>query len=191
MSKATKKWYAVYTKPGYEKKVANLLSRRQIENYCPLKRNLSGKNRILLEPLFESYVFAHIAETEMRNIRMIDHVVNFVYWLGKPAEIQDDEITILKRFMIEYGDVKMEKIPFNTDGIVRVIGGSFDGNKAQIISYKNNTVKIVLASLGYILFAEAEKSNVEIITSAKKRFPLLERYQYAIEKYTMNSASKF
>ncbi|RYZ19047.1 MAG: antitermination protein NusG, partial [Chitinophagaceae bacterium] len=31
-------WYAIYTKPRWEKKVAELLTRKGIENYCPLNK---------------------------------------------------------------------------------------------------------------------------------------------------------
>src|SRR4051812_32359085 len=113
MSNSTDKWYALYTRPGCEKKVANLLSRKNIENYCPLKRYLNGRKKVVIEPLFNSYVFVQMNEaTDMQQIRKTDSVVNFVYWLGKPAVIQDDEIDIMKRFMNEYSNVKTERIPF-------------------------------------------------------------------------------
>jgi len=32
------KWHAVYTKPCWEKKVANLLELKKIEHYCPLQK---------------------------------------------------------------------------------------------------------------------------------------------------------
>ncbi len=32
------KWYAVYTRPRWEKKVAEILTRKKIENYCPLNK---------------------------------------------------------------------------------------------------------------------------------------------------------
>lgn len=180
MSTSTKKWYALYTKSGCEKKVANLLSRKNIDNYCPMKRHWNGRKKVVLEPLFNSYVFVQIADTEIQCVRSIDSVVNFVYWLGKPAIILDQEIGIMKQFMNEYAHVKLEKIPFNLDGLVRVIGASGNDNKSNMVSVKNNVVKIVLPSLGYIMLAEVEKSNVEIITSANQSYSFLDKYQFAI-----------
>jgi len=181
MSNSAKKWYALYTRPGCEKKVANLLSRKNIENYCPMKRHLNGRKKVILEPLFNSYVFVQITETvDVEQIRKTDSVVNFVYWLGKPAVIQDEEIEIMKRFMNEYANVKMERIPFDADGMARAIEGSQAENKAHMVSVKNNTVKIALPSLGYIMLAEVENSNVELITSAKKTFTIGEKFQFAI-----------
>jgi len=180
MSNSTKNWYALYTKSGCEKKVANLLSRRNIENYCPLKRQWNGGKKVVLEPLFNSFVFVQITDTDMLNIRMTDNVVNFVYWLGKPAVIRDEEIEIMKRFMNEYANVKLEKIAFDVDGMVRVIGGPLADNKANMVSVKNNTVNIVLPSLGYMMLAEVQKSNVEIIISTKQSYTDAGQYQYAV-----------
>ncbi|MCW3094268.1 MAG: NusG antitermination factor, partial [Ferruginibacter sp.] len=44
----SKNWYALYTRPGTEKKVANLLSRKNIENYCPLKRQGNARKKVVL-----------------------------------------------------------------------------------------------------------------------------------------------
>ncbi|MEJ7589105.1 MAG: transcription termination/antitermination NusG family protein [Ferruginibacter sp.] len=179
MSHAIKSWYALFTKPGCEKKVANLLSRKNVENYCPLKRQVNGRKKVLLEPLFTSYVFVQIAETELVKIRATECVLNFVFWLGKPAVIRDEEIEIMKRFMNEYAIVKMEKIPFGVDGTLRVIGGLPEDNKAHMVSVKNNAVKIVLPSLGYLLIAEVDKTNVEILTSSNN-YTIGNKYQFAI-----------
>lgn len=180
MSNSTKRWYALYTRPGAEKKVANLLSRKKIENYCPLKRQWNARRKVALEPLFNSYVFVQIQETEMSIIRATDSVVNFVYWLGKPAVISDEEIDIMKRFMNEYANVKLEKIPFGVEGMVRVIGGPATESKAHMISVKNNTVKIALPSLGYMMLAEVEKPTVELINSGKQAYNIVENYQFAV-----------
>ena len=69
-----KNWYAVYTKSRCEKKVSALLTKKKIENYCPLNRLLKqspDRKKIVQEPLFTSYVFVHITEMEMAAIRQI------------------------------------------------------------------------------------------------------------------------
>ena len=176
----TKSWYALYTKQGCEKKVASLLSRKNIENYCPLKRHLNGRKKVVLEPLFSSYVFVQVGDSELQQIRSTDCVINFVYWLGKPAVIKDEEIEIMKRFMNEYAIVEMEKIPFEVEGTIRVIGGLPDESKSNIASVKNNLVRIVLPSLGYMMLAEVENSGVDVLSSIKPTYALPEKYRYAI-----------
>lgn len=170
----------MYTKAGLEKKVSNILSRKNIVNYFPIKRLWNGRRKLVMEPLFNSYVFVQIEDSKLQQVRSVDGVINFAYWLGKPAVIHEEEIDIMKRFLNEYSAIKVEKIPFNVNGSVRVIGSPVLEQKGQVISLKNNTVKIVLPSIGYILIAEIEKANVEMITAKKQAFGILEKLQFAV-----------
>ncbi|HEX6432075.1 MAG TPA: transcription termination/antitermination NusG family protein, partial [Niastella sp.] len=64
---SAKRWYAVYTHAKWEKKVADLLTRKNIENYCPLNkvvRQWTDRKKIIYEPLFTSYVFPRITNKE-------------------------------------------------------------------------------------------------------------------------------
>ena len=63
----SQKWYAVYTKPRWEKKVNSLLLQKGIEVYCPLnkvRRKWSDRIKTIEEPLFKSYVFVKIKDEE-------------------------------------------------------------------------------------------------------------------------------
>ena len=167
MYSVNKKWYVVYTRPRWEKKVSELLSRKKIEHYCPLNRvhkQWSDRKKLVAEPLFTAYVFVHIDETEQLPVRLTDGVINFVYWLGKPAEVRGDEIQAIKDFLGSYRDVKIEKTGVNLNDTVRVISGPLVMQKGQVVSVKNKTVKVILPSLGYMMQAEVETNNLEIIT---------------------------
>src|SRR3954462_11033975 len=103
------RWYAIYTRPRWEKKVNTLLSEKKIESYCPLnkmRRKWSDRIKTVEEPLFKSYVFVKIEEEERTRVRMTEGVVNFVYWNGKPALIKDREIQTIRRFLNEYENVE-------------------------------------------------------------------------------------
>src|SRR5690348_11347756 len=98
----TPKWYAIYTKHRWEKKVSGLLVQKGIESYCPpnkVRRRWSDRMKTIEEPLFKSYVFVRVADAARTAVRMTDGVINFVYWNGKPALIKDKEITAIKRFL--------------------------------------------------------------------------------------------
>jgi transcription antitermination factor NusG len=166
MTPDVKKWYAVYTKPRCEKKAADLLTKKGIENYCPLNRvqkQWSDRKKIVLEPLFTSYVFVRIDTGEQLAVRQTYGILNFVYWLSKPAVIRNEEIDIIKRFLNEYSYVRLEKVDVNVNDIVRIVTGPFMEQEGQVISVKNKTVKIMLPSLGYWMHAEVETSNVKVI----------------------------
>jgi transcription antitermination factor NusG len=161
------KWYAVYTKPRWEKKVADLLTRKQIENYCPLnkvKRQWSDRKKIVMEPLFQSYVFVRVPKNLLTMVRETSGVLNFVYWLQKPAIIRDEEIDLIKRYMNEYQNVHIQKATVNINDKVRVLSGPLMMREGNILEIKHKTVKVLLPSLGYTLVAEIEKGNLEKIT---------------------------
>jgi len=166
MHSVTKKWYVVYTRPRWEKKVADQLSRKKIDHYCPLNRvhrQWADRKKIVLEPLFSAYVFVQIDEAEQLQVRLTDGVINFVYWLGKPAVIRNEEIQAIREFLNDYRDVRLERTGVNLHDNVRIIGGPLVMQKGQVVSVKNKTVKVILPSLGYMMQAEVETSNVELV----------------------------
>ena len=160
----TRKWYAVYTRPKWEKKVAELLTKKKIENYCPLNKVLrqwSDRKKIVEEPLFTSYVFVRLSEAEIWTVRTTDGILNMVYWLNKPAIIKDNEIEAIKSFLGEHGTISLEKARVNINDTVRVVSGPLMHREGSIIEVMHHTVKILLPSLGYNMIAEISKNNFE------------------------------
>lgn len=159
-----KKWHVIYTKSDCEKKVAALLTKKKIENYCPLNRTLNikgSKKRILTEPLFSSFVFVRVSETEMKFVRQIGCVINFIYWLGAPVVIKDAEIENMVHFAEQYTNISLEKINVNNNGIVRFIAEpNIDMNTDRImVSVVKSNLKLLLPSLGYVMIAEMESTT--------------------------------
>jgi len=161
-------WYAVYTKPRWEKKVAGLLTRKNIENYCPLnkvQKQWSDRKKIVMEPLFQSYVFVNVSSIEQLMVRETTGVLNFVYWLQKPAMIREEEIDVIKRFLNEYHNVQIEKSTVNLNDKVRIVGGPLMMREGNVLEIKNKTVKVLLPTMGYTLVAEIEKSNIQKVSA--------------------------
>jgi len=156
------RWYALYTKPRWEKKVADLLGNKQIEHYCPLQkieRNWSDRKKIVLEPLFKSYVLVRLAPKAHLPVLQTDGVLNFVTFQGKPAIIRDEEIETVKQFLKDYDHVTVEKIDLNVNDEVTILGGPLMQQKGQVQEVKNKMVKVLLPSLGFALVA-IDKSNL-------------------------------
>jgi transcription antitermination factor NusG len=166
VSTSIKKWYAIYTAGRWEKKVHALLTEAGVESYCPLNRVLrrwSDRMKKVEEPLFKSYVFVHIAEEERRKVLETPGVVNFVYWLGKPAVIRDNEINEIKRFLGEYEDVEVVKIdqPIQPGSRVRIVSGVMMDKEAIALKVNNRTVEVLIESIGFKLRATVEKKRLE------------------------------
>jgi transcription antitermination factor NusG len=160
----TERWYAVYTKPRWEKKVAETLSAQHIDNYCPLNRVVrqwSDRKKVVYEPLFTSYVFVHIQEKQFGQLKKTDGILNLVYWLGKPAVIKDEEIEIIRHFLQEHSNVLLEKTTVNVQDTIKITKGSFINQQGTIVAINNHSIKVALPSLGYFMYAVLDKSCVE------------------------------
>jgi transcription antitermination factor NusG len=161
-----KKWYAVYTKPRWEKKVHKLFDEKEVENYCPLNKvtkKWSDRIKVMEEPLFKSYIFVQVSEEEKTKVRMTNGVVNFVYWQGKPAVIKEKEINIIKKFLNEYENVIAQPITLKSDMKIKIQQGMFMDNEATITKVLNNKVQVIIESIGYSLVAVIDKSNIAIV----------------------------
>jgi len=161
--KHVNKWFAIYTKPRWEKKVYKLLTENDFEAYCPInkvRKKWSDRYKIVEVPLFTSYVFVHIDEILMSKVRMIDGVLNFVYWNGKPAVVRDFEIDNIKKFLGEYEYVDIESIDFKADDNVLITAGAFMDMEGKVLKELGNFVEIEIKSLGFKLIAKVEKSKL-------------------------------
>lgn len=165
-----KKWFALYTKPRWEKKVDGILIRKGIECWCPLQKiekQWSDRKKIIEEPLFKSYVFVHINEAQERlNVLMTDGVLNFVHYLKKPAIIRDEEVELIKKYLSE----KEAKISiyslegFKEETKVRINHGVFMDNQGTVIRGGKKKVYVKLDSLGQVMVVEFPVEYLSPIT---------------------------
>jgi transcription antitermination factor NusG len=159
------KWYAVYTKPRWEKKIAATLSEKGIENYCPLNKVLkqwSDRKKLIMEPLFKSYVFVKVSAAQMWEVSSINGVLNYVYWLNKPAVIREEEIVTIKKFLNEFDEVQVETfLQPNTTVVVKK--GVMMNYKGILIEVKGQRAKVRIESMGLGLYAEFDKSNLAFL----------------------------
>jgi transcription antitermination factor NusG len=159
----TLNWFVVYTKPRWEKKVYKLLIENSIDAYCPInkiRKKWSDRYKIVEEPLFKSYVFVHIDASELTNVRMIDGVLNFVYWNKKPAIVKDFEIDNIKKFLGEYEHVEIVPIEIQPNDTVRIASGAFMDMEGKVMQQLGQFVEVEIKSLGFKLIAKVEKSRL-------------------------------
>lgn len=160
-------WYAVYTKPRWEKKVAAILEEKGIENYCPLNKVVkqwSDRKKVILEPIFKSYVFVRVPEESKWDLRQIHGIINFVYWLGKPARVKEEDILTIRKFLNEFSDVTVEEAaPLAVNTKVRVKQGILMNYHGILIELSGNRAKVRIETLGVQLSAQFEKKNLEAV----------------------------
>ena len=158
-----KQWYALYTKPRWEKKVQQMLIGKNIECYCPLNKvtkKWSDRLKTVEEPLFKSYVFVRVEPGMQTEVRMTQGVVNFVYWLGKPAVVRDYEIEVIRKFLHEFDNVVATPITLKPDARVKISQGIFMDKDAKVLQVRGNKVQVIIESIGYSLVAFIDKKNL-------------------------------
>jgi transcription antitermination factor NusG len=158
-----KNWYVVYTRPQSEKKVAALLTKKKIENFIPLacvETQKSKRNKVTYKPLFQSYVFVYTTEMETALIRQTDGVINLLYWLGRPAVINEAEIEAIREFTGDYQNIDLERLDVNSNMLERSIYRSSYEIEGNLVAIKNKTIKINRPSLGYAMIANLKEDSV-------------------------------
>jgi transcription antitermination factor NusG len=157
-------WYAIYTKPFWEKKISGVLTKMDIESYCPvqnIERQWSDRKKIISEPLFKSYVFVRTDVKTVPIIKQVYGVVSFVSFQARPAVIRDTDIEAIRSFVSNYADITVQKLDYNVNDTVKVLNGPFMNISGSVKEVKRKTVKVLLPSLGFMLTAEFDKSNIQ------------------------------
>lgn len=170
-------WSVLFTKPHIEKKVSSILSKRNIENYLPLKSTAAPwwvPKKILHVPLFTSLVFVKLTdEKEIKHVKSIDGVINLLYWLGKPVELKNEEINEIKSFLYSHSNITTEKI---------FIGLNYITSATSTLTTANNKMscqKVDLPTLGYRLVANDPQPEIRIISFEKSSATYNAPYSHA------------
>jgi transcriptional antiterminator RfaH len=144
-------WFAIYTKPRNEKKVADALIKMGIEAYCPMVTQIriwSDRKKKVSVPLINSYVFVCLEEKDRQQVFEVPGVVRYVFWLQKPAIIRDEEIEILKKSLVHTFD-SFELQTYRKGDKINISQGPFVGQNAIVQNINNNSVVVVLENLGF------------------------------------------
>ncbi len=148
-------WYALYTMPQCEKRIAKFLAKRKIDYYLPLiqkKRRWSDRIKVIEFPLFPGYIFLHMPFYQRRlDVLMHPSALRFVIREGRPAVIRDEDMESLRILVAGAVDLQAhpeENLPPGQPVIVR--SGPFKGVRGIVASVKNKTrlfIKLEACSL--------------------------------------------
>jgi transcriptional antiterminator RfaH len=148
-------WQVLYTKPKWEKKVAEQLSANGVTCYCPTIVKLqqwSDRKKKVVVPLFNHYVFVQVSEKDKNSVFISPGVVRYLFWLGKHAVVKDEEITIIKRWLEgNENEISIDVLPYKVGETIKIDKGPFTNLNATIKEVTNTHYVLVLESLGCIL----------------------------------------
>jgi len=139
-------WYALYTKPRHEKKLADLLNEKGIEAYTPVRKVLkqwSDRKKWVEEPLIRSYCFVRAQPEYYFEALNTYGAVRYVWFSGKAAAIPDRQINTLK--VVEGSNLDVETISSNLKpgSFVKVTAGPLIGTIGELVSLAGNKKVII------------------------------------------------
>lgn len=147
-------WYVVYTKPKWEKKVAERLTDIGVVTYCPLITKVSqwsDRKKTISVPLFNSYIFVQIDEKSRNKIFEVVGAVRYLFWLGKPAIVKDKEIDAIKNWLSVPDTYDVTVDQWKKGDKVILESGPFLNQSAVIQEVKQSHYILILESLGCAL----------------------------------------
>jgi len=138
-------WYAAYTRPNHEKKVAEQLDLRNIEQLLPLyssMRQWKDRRVRLMRPLFPGYVFVRISLQKRLQVLEVPGIASLVGFGSRPVCMSEEDIRFLRCCMTHEDNV--EPYPYPAVGSrVRVKGGPLTGLKGVVVRLKNRAGLVV------------------------------------------------
>ena len=132
------KWYAIYTRPRYEKRIYEQLKNQGIEAFLPLQttiRQWSDRRKKVSEPLFNCYLFVNITLKDYYHVLNADGVVRFITCEGKAVSIPENQIRLIRNLLgMEY-DVTVTHEIFPTGTLVEIKAGPLIGLIGELVEY--------------------------------------------------------
>lgn len=159
------KWYAIYTKTEWEYSVVKYLEKRGIHSYCPSKsiiKKWGVINRVVYKPLFPSYIFAHVTESQLILLSKVPGIISIVYWRKEKFVIRYEELECIQYFLNKYDVLQFEKIEITLNEPVKIISSPLRIYLDDILVIKNQVIKMILPSLGCALVAENRRSHTRL-----------------------------
>jgi transcription antitermination factor NusG len=146
-------WYVLYTNPKAEKKVSEQLTKMGITNYCPLitkVKQWSDRKKKVEEPLFTSYVFVTLDEKDRNLVFSVKGVVRYLFWLGSPAIVKEEEIEKIKKWL-SIDDINIEIDTIKRGDKLTITEGPFKNQSGIVQKVNKQAVRLVLESIGIVL----------------------------------------
>jgi transcriptional antiterminator NusG len=141
------RWYALYTRSRFEKKMLGELTDRRIEVFLPMREVLSRwkdrKKRIWM-PLFPGYIFVNHVDTPENRLRVLNipGAVRFVGFEGHADPVPEEQIQSVRRFL--ESSIAIDPYPYMKAGTrVEVTAGPLKGIQGILVK-KRGRFRFVL-----------------------------------------------
>ncbi|HPE43333.1 MAG TPA: transcription termination/antitermination NusG family protein, partial [Bacteroidales bacterium] len=115
------------------------------------------------EPLFRSYIFVHIHESQLYTVRNVPNVARFVSFEGKPTIVPDEQIEAIRYYLDEQEDREDIDTSIIHEGqLVRIKQGQMEGLIGRMVHYRNKHRLVVqIEAVGQVIALNIPRSKVE------------------------------
>jgi transcription antitermination factor NusG len=160
------KWFVLYTKSRYEKKVNSRLTDLNITTYLPLKKTIrkwSDRKKVVDMPLINSYIFVKTKRDSLYDLIKIEGVTRYVSFSGRPVVVRQKEIDILKKFLEDGTAIDI------IDGVpkvgkqVKFTSGFFKDYEGKILKVnRKNQLQIEIESINKTLVVTVDIDTLKL-----------------------------
>ncbi|MBP7461226.1 MAG: hypothetical protein KBA26_08045 [Candidatus Delongbacteria bacterium] len=164
----TPHWFAIYTKPRSEKKLALILEKKGYQSYIPLIPGKNPRGRIITSiPLVPSYVFMNSRMDSEIWYEIVNNnlVIKFVGRKNMPEPIPNHEIDSIKLLIQRTQEPqKIQLEALRLEGVlVRILEGPFQGIIGRVVTVKPNRKKLIISveNISASISVEVDASNIE------------------------------
>lgn len=168
--KDNRKWFAIYVKSRYEKKVRERLDDIGIESFLPLitrVKQWSDRRKKVEEPLFRSYLFVCISNSDYYNVLNVNGVVKFICFEKKPVVVPENQILAIKSYICDTDlhDIECDNIDLKEGELVKIKSGQLKDLTGRFVKINGkHRIIIDIESVGQSLAINVPRSNVEKIS---------------------------
>lgn len=136
-------WIVGYTKPNFEKKVADNFCKQGIESIAPTQKQLkqwSDRKKWVDVVLFKSYIFVRKLEF-LKMKGKVSFPDGFMKWISinrKPSIVTAEEMQTIQRICLSENKIEIEAGEIAEGKTIEIKEGILKGIKGKIIKNKSN-----------------------------------------------------
>jgi transcription antitermination factor NusG len=123
------------------------------------ERQWSDRKKKIEVPLFNSYIFVRLKEADRNLVFQSAGAVRYLFWLGKPAIVKDEEIDTIKIWLEKPNAIDISILPYQVGDKIKLETGPFLDHNAVVQEVNKTHCILILESLGCVLKMEINKMN--------------------------------
>ncbi len=156
-------WLVAYTKPRWEKKLADQLAAKGFEVYCPtqrVKRRWSDRTKWIDQPLFSSHIFVHLEPERRDAVYFTPGFVRFLFWNKRPAVVRDEEIATLRHWLNDFDHEAISVEAYQPGTQINVQSGPLQGREATVLEQRGTKLELYFEDLQVKVSVDISKTQL-------------------------------